>query len=52
MASAKGVISGRIARKTHINVSYETHEANVVEGQFSHVLPFPQLQVTGVPNNP
>ena len=45
-------MSGRIARKVHVNVSYETREANVVEGQFSHTLPLPQLQITEVPNNP
>ena len=38
MACANNAISGRIARLARVNVSHETCEANVIEGQSSHTL--------------
>ena len=45
MACTESIIAGRITCKARVNVSYETREANVVEGQPGHALPLPQLQV-------
>jgi len=39
MACVESIIAG------HINVSHETREANIVEGQPGYALPLPQLQV-------
>ena len=54
MACTNRAISGCVARVAGVNVSYETHEANIVEGQSCHApaLNIPQLQVIGAPNNP
>ena len=42
MACAKSVISGHVTRVARVNVSHETREANVVEGQTCHAPPFPK----------
>jgi len=47
MACANIVISARVARVVRINVSHETREANVIEGQSCHAPSLPQLQVIG-----
>ena len=43
MAYANNAISGCIARVVRVNVSHETREANVVEGQSCHAPSLPQL---------
>ena len=52
IACANNAISGRVARVIRVNVSHETREANVIEGQSCHTPPFPQLQVTRDPQQP
>ena len=52
MACAKSVISPHITRNARVDVSHEIREANGIEGQFSHALPLPQLQVTGGSQQP
>ena len=52
MACANSVIYGHIARVVRINVSHETGEANVIEGQSYHVPSLPQLQITGGSQQP
>jgi len=51
MARPNSAIYGRVAR---VNISHETREANVVEGQSCNVPPLniPQLQVTGGAQQP
>jgi len=46
---ANRAISGHVTRMARINVSHETHEANIVEGQSCHTPYLSQLQVTGGP---
>jgi len=46
MACAESIMAGRITRKARVNVSQETHKANVVDSQPGYALPLPQLQVT------
>ena len=47
MAYANKAISGCVTYVACVNVSHETREANVIEGQSCHALSLPQLQVTG-----
>jgi len=42
MACENLVISGHVTRVARVNVSHETREANVVEGQTCHAPPFPK----------
>ena len=53
MACANRAISGRVARMARINVSHETREANVIEGQFATPLlsTFLSSRLPGVLNN-
>ena len=43
--SSESIIAGCITLKARVNVSHETREINVVEGQPGHTLPLPQLHV-------
>jgi len=49
MAGTNRDISGHVTLMARINVSDETREANVVEGQSYHTPSLLQLQVTGGP---
>ena len=46
-AYANKAISGCVTRVARVNVSYETREANIVEGQSCHAPFLPQFHVTG-----
>jgi len=52
MACVMNIIAGSITHKVCVNVSHETCEANIVEGQFSHALSLSQLQVIGASQKP
>ena len=49
---AENIVVGCITHKARVNVSHETREVSVMDGQLAPASPLPQLQVTGVPNNP
>ena len=39
MACSESILAGCITRKGRVNISHETHEANVVDGQPGHAHP-------------
>jgi len=49
MACINSIISGSIARAVRVNISHETREANVIEGQSCYTSSLPQFQATGDP---
>jgi len=51
MAYANRTISDCVTCMAHVNVSHETREANIIEGQSCHAPPLPQVQVNQG-NNP
>jgi len=46
MVSAENIMAGHITRKARVNVSHETREVSVMDGQLAPASPLPQLQVT------
>jgi len=46
VVSTEIIMASRITRKAYVNVSRETREVNVVDGQPSPACPLPHLQVT------
>jgi len=40
---AENIMAGRITFKTRVNISHETREVNVVDGQLAHARPLSQL---------
>ena len=46
MVSADNIMAGHITRKARVNVSHETREVSVMDGQLAPASPLPQLQVT------
>ena len=47
VVGAESIMAGHTTRNAYVNVSHETREANVVDGQPGYVLPLSQLQVIG-----
>ena len=47
MVCAESIMAGRTTHNARVNVSHETREASVVDGQTGHTRPLPQLLVTG-----
>jgi len=45
-------MAGHISRKARVNISHETREVNIVDGQPGHTRPLSQLQVTRVSQQP
>jgi len=43
---ARSIMANRITSKPCVNVSHETCEVNVIDGQPTHARPLPQFQVT------
>ena len=52
MVSAENIMAGRITHKARVNVSHETREVSVVDGQLAPAHPLPHLQVTGGSQQP
>ena len=45
-------MAGRITRKAYVNISYETREVNIIDGQPGYPILFLNSRLPGVPNNP
>ena len=49
MVCAESIMAGCFIRKARINVSHETREVNIVDGQPGHARPLPQSRLPGFP---